>query len=144
MATVFDVAKYILQQIGSVSGWKLQKLCYYSQAWAIAWTENPLFEEDFEAWSNGPVCPVLFHEHQGRFMVSYSDIIQGNPDNLTTDEKDTINVVLRDYAEMSPYELRELSHSEGPYIIARNGLPVGIPCNNVISKSSMGTFYRSL
>ena len=144
MATVFDVAKYILQQIGSVSSWKLQKLCYYSQAWAIAWTEKTLFDEDFEAWSNGPVCPVLFHEHQGRFMVSYSDIIQDNPDNLTTDEKDTINVVLRDYAEMSPYELRELSHSEEPYIIARNGLPDGIPCNNVISKSSMGTFYGSL
>ena len=144
MATVFDVAKYVLQQIGSVSSWKLQKLCYYSQAWAIAWTEKPLFDEDFEAWSNGPVCPALFHEHQGRFMVSYSDLNKGNPNNLTADEKDTIDVVLRDYSAMSPYELRELSHSEAPYMIARNGLSDGLPCNNVISKSSMGTFYGSL
>ncbi len=77
-------------------------------------------------------------------MVSYSDLNKGNPNNLTADEKDTINVVLRDYSAMSPYELRELSHSEAPYMIARNGLSDGLPCNNVISKSSMGTFYGSL
>ncbi len=49
MANVFDVAKYILEKTGTISTWKLQKLCYYSQAWELAWTGNPLFEEDFEA-----------------------------------------------------------------------------------------------
>ena len=38
MGTVFDVAKYILSKTGSITTWKLQKLCYYSQAWALAWT----------------------------------------------------------------------------------------------------------
>lgn len=57
MATVFDVTKYILHKCGEMSVWKLQKLCYYSQAWHLAWTGNPIFEEDFEAWANGPVCP---------------------------------------------------------------------------------------
>ena len=56
MANVFDVAKYILQRTGKISTWKLQKLCYYSQAWTLAWTGKPLFEEEFEAWRNGPVC----------------------------------------------------------------------------------------
>ena len=42
MASVFDVAKYILQKSGSMSTWKLQKLCYYSQAWSLAWTEAPI------------------------------------------------------------------------------------------------------
>ena len=31
MANVFDTAKYILEQSGSMSTMKLQKLCYYSQ-----------------------------------------------------------------------------------------------------------------
>ena len=43
MATVFDVAKYILHKKKKLSTWKLQKLCYYAQAWSIAWTEHPLF-----------------------------------------------------------------------------------------------------
>lgn len=50
MATVFDVAKYILDRCSEMSTWKLQKLCYYSQAWHLAWTEKSIFGEDFEAW----------------------------------------------------------------------------------------------
>ena len=144
MANIFDVAKFILNRYGSMSAWKLQKLCYYSQAWAIAWTEKPLFNEDFEAWSNGPVCRPLFNEHKGMFNVKPSDINYGNPDNLTPDEKDTIDTVIRDYGHLSPYQLREISHSEAPYIQARHNLPDGIPCSNIISKSSMGAFYGSL
>ena len=144
LASVFDVAKFILQQKGSMSAWKLQKLCYYSQAWAIAWTEFPLFDDDFEAWSNGPVCRSLFNEHKGIFSVHFNDLKKGNPENLSPDEKDTISVVLRDYGNFSPYQLRELSHSEAPYIDARKGLQDGAPCDNIISKSSMGAFYGSL
>lgn len=33
-ANVFDVAKYILDTVGGeITSMKLQKLCYYSQAW---------------------------------------------------------------------------------------------------------------
>ena len=60
MATVFDVAKYILEQLGPLSTMKLQKLCYYAQAWSLAWDEEPLFPHEFEAWVNGPVCRELF------------------------------------------------------------------------------------
>ena len=54
MANVFDTAKYILEQKGDMSTMKLQKLCYYSQAWGLVWDDEPLFDEDFEAWANGP------------------------------------------------------------------------------------------
>ena len=55
MANVFDTAKYILEKSGKMSTMKLQKLCYYSQAWALVWDDAPLFDEDFQAWANGPV-----------------------------------------------------------------------------------------
>ncbi|WP_412693926.1 type II toxin-antitoxin system antitoxin SocA domain-containing protein [Clostridium sp. AF22-10] len=64
MANVFDTAKYILEKSGSMSTMKLQKLCYYSQAWALVWDDAPLFNEDFQAWANGPVCPELFIKHR--------------------------------------------------------------------------------
>ena len=83
MATVFDVAKYILQKLGTLSTWKLQKLCYYAQAWEIAWTETPIFDEDFEAWANGPVCSLLFAAHKGKYIISENEFVHGNPDNLT-------------------------------------------------------------
>ena len=144
MASVYDVAKHILISIGGMSTWKLQKLCYYSQAWSLAWTEEPIFEEDFQAWANGPVCPELFHCHQGMFTIAPKELIVGDPSNLTVDQKDTISVVIRDYGSMEPYELRELTHREDPWKNARKGLPEGVPSQAVISKEAMGAYYGSL
>lgn len=139
MATVYDVAKYILCQKGTMSTWKLQKLCYYSQAWALAWTGNPLFNEDFEAWRNGPVCRELFYMHRGKFIISEHDLSKGNYDNLDDDQRETINIVLRDYGTMEPFELRDLSHSEKPWKDMRVGLgDFDIGTNKIITKAAMG------
>ena len=70
MANIISVAKYILEQRGAMTTMKLQKLCYYSQAWSLAWDDKPLFDEDFQAWANGPVCPELFRWHKGKFAIS--------------------------------------------------------------------------
>ncbi len=51
---------------------------------------------------------------------------------------------MRDYAAMAPFELRELSHTEAPWLDARGGLDDDEDCNNVISKSSMGEYYGSM
>ena len=144
MATVLDVAKYILQKLGTLSTWKLQKLCYYAQAWEIAWTETPIFDEDFEAWANGPVCSLLFAAHKGKYIISENEFVHGNPDNLTEEQKNDIDIVLQDYGSMEPYDLRELSHSEDPWKDARANLPEGTRCNTIITKDSMGIYYGSL
>ena len=93
MANVFDTAKYILEQSGSMSSMKLQKLCYYSQAWALVWDDAPLFGEDFQAWANGPVCPELFSKTQGKYSISSDDETGGDGD-LSENQKDTIHKVL--------------------------------------------------
>lgn len=144
MASVFDVAKYILNKCGTMSTWKLQKLCYYSQAWHLAWTGKEMFSEDFQAWANGPVCPELFRVHQGKFSVKESEIPYGDINNLTADEIDSVNIILRDYGTMEPYELREQSHAEAPWKDARKGLPEGVSSQAIIEKSSMGLYYGSL
>ena len=56
MATVFDVAKYILDRYGAMSAMKLQKLIFYCQAMSLVWDDVPLFENEFQAWVKGPVC----------------------------------------------------------------------------------------
>lgn len=144
MASVFDVAKYILQKMGRLSTWKLQKLCYYSQAWQLAWTGKSLFSEEFEAWSNGPVCKELFHAHKGRYSVVADDLYCGNANNLSADQKEAIDKVLDGYGNMMPYELREQTHFEEPWKIARGNCKEGEPCSNIVTKSSMGEFYGSL
>ena len=144
IVSVFDVAKYILNKQRRMSTWKLQKLCCYAQAWSLAWTEKPIFQEDFEAWANGPVCPELFRSHRGMFTISAKDLTTGNPDNLTDDQKETIDIVINDYGKMEPYKLRELTHKEDPWKNARGNLAEGAIGNTIITKESLGLYYGSL
>ena len=144
MATVFDVAKYILECTGPIGVWKLHKLCYYSQAWTLAWDERPLFDDDFEAWSNGPVCRDLYCQHQGVYTLSPSDLQIGKSDALDKEQKGNIDIILRDYGDYLPYELREQTRSELPWLQARAGLPDDATSGAIISRESMGEYYGSL
>lgn len=144
MVSIFDVAMYILLKMEKMSTWKLQKLCYYCQAWTMAWDRKPLFPEEFEAWRNGPVCRVLYNAHKGLYLISSSDLPCGDPDKLSVEEKENVDIVLKDYGSMMPYELREQTHSEAPWVSARHGLPDFANDNTVIEKESIGAYYGSL
>lgn len=47
-----------------ISNLKLQKLLYYCQAYSLALTGQPLFDEEIEAWSYGPVVPSIYQEYK--------------------------------------------------------------------------------
>jgi uncharacterized phage-associated protein len=142
MADVFDVAAYILQEKGAITSWKLQKLVYYSQAWSLVWDEEPLFQERIEAWANGPVCPDLYQKHRGQFIVK--EIKDGAPRLLSKDERETVDAVLGYYGSMHPQELSDLTHSEAPWLNARDGLPPSASCQTEITLDAMAAFYEGL
>jgi uncharacterized phage-associated protein len=142
--TVFDVAKYILEKIGPITAWKLQKLVYYSQAWSFAWDERALFEDDFEAWANGPVVRTLFNVHKGRLNVDASMFPLGDSKNLDNIAKETIDIVVRDYGNFSGRELSEIAHSERPWKEARKDIPAGERSENIIDRDTMTDFYLGL
>ena len=143
MANVFDTAKYILEKRGRMSTMKLQKLCYYAQAWSLVWDDTPLFEEDFQAWANGPVCPQLFQKTKGEFFAQAEDETGGEGD-LTDNQKDTIDKVLEHYGEHDAQWLSQLTHMEDPWNEARKGIPSGVGCSEVITKESMAMYYSGI
>lgn len=143
MGTIFDTAKYVLEQRGRMSTMKLQKLCYYAQAWSLVWDDTPLFDEDFEAWANGPVCPPLFFYSQGEFSIP-AEKMKGDSNRLDENQKDTINKVLDYYGDKNAQWLSQLTHMEGPWQDARKGIPAGTPCNELITKESMAMYYGGL
>ena len=65
-------------------------------------------------------------------------------ETASADERDSIDIVLRDYGDKDPYELRELTHLEAPWRDARRGIPVNAKCCNEITLESMGAYYGSL
>ncbi len=143
MANVFDTAKYILEKTGTMSTMKLQKLCYYSQAWSLVWDDAPLFEEEFQAWANGPVCSELFYKTKGKYSVNAEDE-NGGENNLSDNQKDTIDKVVEYYGKHNAQWLSQLTHMEDPWIKAREGMPIGAGCDNIITKESMAMYYGGL
>jgi len=142
MASVHDVAAFILNKQGSVSTWKLQKLVYYSQAWHLVWDEEPLFSEPIEAWANGPVVRVLYRHHRGQYSVGRWE--RGDSKNLSASEKVTIRMVLAGYGELSGRQLSLLTHNEDPWREAREGLTPTDLSTRHISTDAMHDFYAAL
>ena len=68
-ADVVDVAEHILATSGEMTTMKLHKLLYYSQAWHLAWDGVPMFDDQIQAWANGPVVPAIYVFHRGQFRV---------------------------------------------------------------------------
>lgn len=143
MTSVLDVATYILDRKGPVTAMKLQKLCYYSQAWSLVWDDEALFRERVEAWANGPVVPALYEQHRGEFEIE-PGTIGGNPDALTESERETIDAVLGHYGDKSSQWLSELTHEEEPWENARKGLAPGERGCKPISRAAMAEYYGSL
>ena len=142
--SILDVATYILEEEGEMSTMKLQKLCYFSQGWALAWTGEPLFPDDFQAWANGPVCRTLYAQHKG--MYSISTLGLGTSENVGTRDEAILKSVLSEYSGMSGLQLSELTHMGFPWLSVRQdgNLGPGDRSSALIDKSSMRAYFTSL
>ena len=142
MATVRNVAQYILNKTGKITTWKLQKLVYYAQAWHLVWDEEPLFEEEIQAWINGPVCPDLYRYHKGNFNIQ--KIQNANPEALAPNEKESVDAVIDHYGSFTGQQLKDLTHSELPWIETRKDLSPNVRGERVIKHELMLEYYGSL
>lgn len=122
MSKAIDVANYFLATLGSdsesdVTNLKLQKLCAYAQAVSLAFLGQPLFEEDLEAWTHGPVVPSVYRV----FKKCEKEPIP--PDGLSekyarepfsNEQRFVLELVKEWYGNISPWNLRDRSHMDFP------------------------------
>jgi uncharacterized phage-associated protein len=135
MASVYDVAAFILGRLGQVGAMKLQKLVYYSQAWSLVWDDQPLFSETIEAWDKGPVVSELYAR------TPFIKHVGGDALKLSEGQRATVSAVLDFYGDRSGAWLSELTHREPPWLEARaaaNGVR-----NPVIAPSAMREFFST-
>ena len=147
------LSKYILALNGPMNHMKLQKLLYYIQAWHLVFFEQPLFEDDFEAWLHGPVTRRVWNTYRDRSILwntltinskETREIKKRIKEILSKDQLEMINDVLSEYGDKGAYHLESLTHSEQPWIKARKGKRNDEACSKKISKKSMAKYYSSL
>lgn len=139
--TIFDVANWFLTK-ESMPHKKLQKLCYYAQAWSLALSDEDISQDsDFQAWVHGPVNVSLWDKYKS---YGYAPIHKNKNKPQTPLNTDLLESVWETYGELSGYQLEKLTHEEAPWQLARKGLPEEAPSNRLIDKADMKSFYQSI
>jgi len=149
-ASAHTVADFFLMQVDrnagdTISNLKLQKLCYYAQAWHCALNDGePLFSERIEAWAHGPVVPDVYRRFRGyRWETIDPEDVRDNPYHaLSGDVLDLLQEVWEKYGALSAKQLERLTHSEAPWARAYGNRPLGQACDEPITPDAMTSYYQ--
>ncbi len=137
-----DVARLVLQTLGPMSQLKLQKLVYYCQAASMAWRNRPIFADRIEAWANGPVVRSLWQANRYRSWVEADNMADGDVNRLSEVNRQDVMAVIEAYGTRDGGDLSGQTHTEHPWLAAREGFEPGQACNRPISLDSMASYYR--
>ena len=122
----------------SPSPMKLQKLCYYAQAYSLAEGQE-LFPEDFQAWQHGPVVPDLYTKYR---EYQWRAIDEDLPP-LTNDTAEVVVEVVAAYGRFDGAALSNMTHKEAPWVNARGDIPESDGSRETIDKDSMRTYFAA-
>ena len=105
-----------------ISHLKLQKLLYILHGWHLAITDEPVFEDEVEAWAYGPVVRKVYKAFRIYGDKPIGDL--GGDKTRVDASKDLFNemlsVVWEKYKGFSSFDLVNATHARGtPWDLAR-------------------------
>ena len=150
---IFEVAKYFIKKSQEESkkdpsreldALKLQKLLYYAKAWNLVLNKgDKLFPNEFQAWVYGPVNPEAWQYFKDfDFSVVNPKITKDQFKDISEKEKKVLDMVWGIYGKFDGKYLVNLTHSEEPWLKARQGLNQNSISQNIITDDSMREFYE--
>lgn len=165
--TAENIARIVLAhqalKRNSVNGFKLQKLVYFCHAFVYTVTGKLLFEEKPQAWVLGPGYASLKHIYDEYNPISFpEDIIQFlekqeceecNPADIIArfiqkegihDEtiRKVVLEVLNMCGDLTPVELRNITHKDAAWQKARIGMGEFQPSKTELSFQDIRSFYQ--
>lgn len=119
MYDVLTIADYVIayyKNVDSVvSNLKLQKILYFLQAAFLIEMDKPLFDSDIEAWSFGPVIPVVYDKFKLFGAASIPDTNVKMPTILNKDSE-IIDGLLERVKDLSSTLLTQITLHQTPWI----------------------------
>jgi uncharacterized phage-associated protein len=121
------IAKYMLSK-QSMSQKKLHKLLYFAYAYYLYVYNNKveiinhkLFENDFYAWTHGPVYKSLYPVYR-IYGYNQIELVDRKEISLDAEVKEIVDLVLERFESFSADDLETMTHKEVSWISAREGL----------------------
>lgn len=146
MHTANEIADWFIawaedEHEATLSNLKLQKLLYYAQGHHLGQTGRPLFSEQIQAWSHGPVVPQIYHRFKKYGRSEINPDVEISDDFNWDDYSDVSRELIRTwntYGHLSAWSLRDRTHREEPWKKAFNG-----ERNTIIDPDSMKAFFSA-
>lgn len=111
----------------------LQKLLFYAQSWSLADGQR-LFDEDIQAWRDGPVVKEVWTNYSGSNAITEDDLSY----DLSGEQIDTIRAVWDSFKHLGRWELRDRTHRpDGAWKNTRGDLPDSTTANRKIPLREM-------
>lgn len=137
---IYHVVQYILGVSEDVTPHALQKILYYAQAFFKVFYGYHLFEDDCEAWAQGPVYPNIYYQ----LKDSYDHPLMKNSCSLDDKEQFFIDLIMRYFGCYSGKSLERMTHCEKPWRDARSGMMSVQVEGRVIEKSSIEKYFMDV
>jgi uncharacterized phage-associated protein len=114
-----DIANYLLSRADAedndISNMKLQKLCYYAQAYCTSMRGAPLFGESLYAWDHGPVVEQLYHEYKKHGRDPIPVVTDFDESKIDEPDRIALNDIFDHFNQFSAWHLRGMTHEEPPW-----------------------------
>lgn len=124
---------------------KVQKLCYFAQAWHLALYETPLMECKFEAWAHGPMNPELWKELKDFLLWNIpQDCFSSFAKKIEDEDIEFLEMVWNTYGKYNGFQLESITLTDRAWLKARGYTTDGHMCKNEISERDMKIFYKAL
>lgn len=144
-------SNWIIKHYGPMSHLKVQKLLFYCDAYHLAYFNEELVIDKFQAWVHGPVSRKVFDSLKDKSLL-YAEMTyeacEGDVDvdvafaELTSDQQSLVVDVLEELSQWSAFELEGATHREEPWKEARKGYAPADRCEVEISKETTQCFYK--
>lgn len=135
-----NLAALIVERLGSTETLKLQKLLYYCNAWSLAIRNRPMFTDATQAWQHGPVVASIYAQH--RMLTSVDTWEFGDASQMSADDVAFADAVIDLYGARSGWALRNLTHSETPWIDAWKRCKQGAIKYEVITQDEISAYFK--
>lgn len=120
MIRAIDVANFLINLVNQseiddqITNLRINKLLYFVQGEYLAKHDKPLFEDDIEAWTYGPVIPNVYNTFKSLNRLPIQDVTDDCYNSVFTreDKLFLINVLVK-YGSYSTGRLVEMTHAPG-------------------------------
>jgi uncharacterized phage-associated protein len=147
MPTAIDIADWIVRfradDIGvPIDLPSLEKHLFYAQSFRLALIGEVLFDDEFEAWRNGPVLPEVYQCYRG--FGANSIIPSDGHQRSLGDVESYVEEVVDFFGGYTSIQLSRATHSEEPWQKARQGVGRHDSSKNVIPNDELRRYYSLL